>query len=289
MLKSVKRASALALVAVTAFSFLPSVTSASEVKQDVAVKVLGEANVLNLVKVGGECDKIYVKLRTKELNKIVDISKLKVSLKYDIYHDIKLDPLKGKIVANGEVTTKQKGDFYEIVYDPTANPNGPAGNYALKVYLQIGKHKSKIPVIVRVKINEPCKADNNGGANNGGTDNGGADNGNANAGTNNGGADNGSANAGTNNGGADNGNANAGTNNGGADNGNANAGTNNGGANAGNGNANAGTNAGANAGSNPNGGKLPKTATDSANFVAAGAALALAGAGVLAFRRREMN
>lgn len=288
MLNSVKRVSALALVAVTAFSFLPSVTSASEVKQDVAVKVLGEANVLNLVKVGGECDKIYVKLRTKELNKIVDVSKLKVSLKYDIYHDVKLDALKGKIVANGEVTTKQNGDFYEIVYDPTANPNGPAGNYALKVYLQIGKYKSKIPVIVRVKINEPCKADNNGGANNGGTDNG-----NANAGTNNGGADNGNANAGTNNGGADNGNANAGTNNGGAnagnagaDNGNANAG--NGNANAGNGNANAGTNAGTNAG-NPNGGKLPKTATNSANAVAVGAALALAGVGVLAFRRQETN
>lgn len=287
MLKSVKRVSALALVAVTAFSFLPAVTSASEVKQDVAVKVLGEANVLNLVKVGGECDKIYVQLRTKELNKIVDVSKLKISLKYDIYHDVKLDALKGKIVANGEVTTKQKGDFYEIVYDPTANPNGPAGNYALKVYLQIGKYKSKIPVIVRVKINEPCKADNNGGANNGGTDNGGADNGNANAGTNNGGADNGNANAGTNNGGADNGNANAG-------NGNANAGTDNGSANAGNGNANAGTNAGTNAGvgnagKNPNGGKLPKTATNSANAVAFGAALALAGAGVLAYRRRETN
>jgi LPXTG-motif cell wall-anchored protein len=265
MLNFVKRYSLLALVAIFAFSFLPSVTSATVVKQDVVVKVLGEANVLNVVKVGGKCDKIYVKVRTKELNKIVDVSKLKVTVKYDIYHDVKLDALKGKVVANGEVNTKQKGDFYEVVYDPTANPNGPAGNYALKLYLTIGKHKSKIPVIVRVKINEPCKGDNNGGANNGGANNGGTDNGGTNAG--NGGTDNGGANAG-------------------------NGGTDNGGANAGNGGANAGTNAGTNAGNagkNPNGGKLPKTANNFASSVAVGAALALAGVAVLAYRRRETN
>jgi LPXTG-motif cell wall-anchored protein len=289
MLNFVKRYSLLALVAIFAFSFLPSVTSATVVKQDVVVKVLGEANVLNVVKVGGKCDKIYVKVRTKELNKIVDVSKLKVTVKYDIYHDVKLDALKGKVVANGEVNTKQKGDFYEVVYDPTANPNGPAGNYALKLYLTIGKHKSKIPVIVRVKINEPCKGDNNGGANNGGANNGGTDNGGTNAG--NGGTDNGGANAG--NGGTDNGGANAGnggTNNGGANAGNG--GTDNGGANAGNGSANAGTNAGTNAGNagkNPNGGKLPKTANNFASSVAVGAALALAGVAVLAYRRRETN
>jgi LPXTG-motif cell wall-anchored protein len=287
MLKFVKRYSLLALMAIFAFSFIPSVASATTLKQEVDLKILGEANVLNIAKVGGKCDKIYVQVRTKELNKIVDLSKLKVSLKYDIYHNIKKDALKGKIVANGEVSTKQKGDFYEISYDPTANPNGPAGNYALKIYLAIGKHKSKIPVIVKVKINEPCKDNNNGGANNGGTNNGGTDNGGTtnNGGTNNGGTDNG----GTTNGGTNNG----GTNNGGTDNGGAtNAGTNNGGTNAGadNGSANAGTNAGANAGAanagKTPGGKLPKTATNYANTAVFGAALALAGVAVLAYRRQ---
>jgi LPXTG-motif cell wall-anchored protein len=287
MLNIVKRFSLLTLMAIFAFGFLPSVVSATTLKQDVELKILGEANVLNVVKFGGKCDKIFVKVRTKDLKDLgVDISKLKVSLKYDVFHNINKDALKGKIVGTGEVSTKQSGDFYEIVYDPTANPNGPAGNYAFKIYLSVGKKKSKTGVVVRIKINEPCKGDNNGGTNNGGTNNGGTDNGGTdNGGTNNGGTNNG----GTNNGGTDNGGANAGTNNGGA-----NAGTNNGGANAGanagtNAGANAGTNAGANAGVKPNGGKLPKTANNFATSVALGAALSLAGVAVLAYRRRETN
>jgi LPXTG-motif cell wall-anchored protein len=271
-------------MAIFAFGFLPSVVSASTLKQDVELKVLGEANVLNVVKFGGKCDKIFVKVRTKDLKGIVDLSKLKVSLKYDVFHNINKDALKGKIVGTGEVSTKQSGDFYEIVYDPTANPNGPAGNYAFKIYLSVGKKKSKTGVVVRIKINEPCKGDNNGGTNNGGTNNGGTDNGGTNnGGTNNGGTNNGGTNnGGTNNGGTNNG----GTDNGGTNNGGANAGTNNGGANAG---ANAGTNAGANAGVKPNGGKLPKTANNFATSVAFGAALSLAGVAVLAYRRRETN
>jgi LPXTG-motif cell wall-anchored protein len=284
MLNIVKRFSLLTLMAIFAFGFLPSVVSASTLKQDVELKVLGEANVLNVVKFGGKCDKIFVKVRTKDLKGIVDLSKLKVSLKYDVFHNINKDALKGKIVGTGEVSTKQSGDFYEIVYDPTANPNGPAGNYAFKIYLSVGKKKSKTGVVVRIKINEPCKGDNNGGTNNGGTNNGGTDNGGTNnGGTNNGGTNNGGTNnGGTNNGGTNNG----GTDNGGTNNGGANAGTNNGGANAG---ANAGTNAGANAGVKPNGGKLPKTANNFATSVAFGAALSLAGVAVLAYRRRETN
>ncbi len=259
----VKKFSFLALMALVLLSALPQVTNATVLKKDVEVKVLGELNALNLVKVGGKCDKIYVQVRVKELQKIVDLRTLQLKLKYDLYFHPKLGALQGKVVGTGEVVAKQKGDYFEIVYDPTANPQGPAGNYAFKIKLLLGQKVTKSGIIVNVKINEPCKGQNNGGTNAG----------------NNGGTDNGGANAG-NNGGTDNGGANAG-NNGGTDNGGANAG-NNGGANAGNG-ANAGT---ANAGA-PKGGHLPKTANDFASSMAVGVALALAGVAVLAYRRRE--
>lgn len=276
--KSVKRFALGALSAAFALS-LPAMASATEpVQADVKAKILGELNILNLVKVGGKCDKIYVKIRTKELQG-VDWNKINASVKYDIYFDRKLDGLKGKIVGNGEINASQQGDYFEISYDPTANPEGPAGNYALKVYLTLGKDKHKLPLVVRVKINEPCTSpDNNGGANNGGSNNGGTDNG----GTDNGGADNG----GTNNGGANNG----GTNNGGANNGGANnGGANNGGANNGGATNGGASNGGVANGGAANGGKLPKTANNFATSAAVGAGLALTGAAVLVTRRRASN
>src|SRR5690606_6471924 len=124
-------------------------------------QILGKLEVLRLVEVGGDCREIYAKVKVGKLSPTLGelIDSLHIEVPYEVYWYPQVGEIGGKLVADGKV--KVTGDDQEITvkYVPAKNPNGPAGEYAIKLVLKInGKSVGKI-VVAKVKINGDCTSD----------------------------------------------------------------------------------------------------------------------------------
>jgi len=252
------------LVALLVISVFPGISSAKAlVDLDARLKVLGKLEVLRLVEVGGNCKAIYAKVKVGNLSKTLGeaINSLHIEVPYEVYWYPQVGKsINGKLVADGKVKVTGENETITVKYVPAKNPNGPAGEYAIKLVLKINGKKVGKLVVAKVKINGDCGkkpgSDNPGGDNPGGDNPGGDNPGGDNPGGDNPGGDN----PGGDNPGGDN----PGGNNPGGD--------------------NPGSN---NPGNNNPGGKLPKTATSYPTGAVVGAVVAILGVGLFALSRRK--
>ncbi|WP_164491721.1 LPXTG cell wall anchor domain-containing protein [Staphylospora marina] len=162
---NITKFSLIAMVLALALVIAPAGAMAqSTAKIDLNVDLLGKANILNIVKVGGDCKAIWVKVKVgnlvgKELGKVVN--NLKIEVPYEIYWYPNLGAVDGKLVADGKLQVKGEDETLTVRYEPAKNPNGPAGIYAIKLKLAVNsKLLDNLAVAARVKVNGPCDGDN---------------------------------------------------------------------------------------------------------------------------------